>query len=802
MILPVALSLVAGTWLAQQQAELPAPATLYGLSALALLLALCASTRLTRAASDSALCVSVALAAFVWASAAGHVALADRLPHALEGRDIDLIGVIAGLPQRVERGQRFDLAVEQAPSGVPRRIALTWYDSRDADSPASGAAPPLQAGSRWQLRVRLKRPHGNMNPHGFDYEAWLFERGIGATGHVRAGGEGRQAQRLIAERAGGLTAWIDAQRDAVRSRFTALMHDDAQAEVPAWPWAGVLIALAIGDQRAIPPAHWDLFERAGLTHLVSISGLHVTMVAALSGLLLSALWRRVPALALRCAAQRAGLVAGLMAATAYCALAGFGIPAQRTLIMLAVAGVALLAGRFSSPFNALALAVCIVLPLHPMAVMNPGFWLSFGAVALLFYAAAGHLGPPQPVRSWLGAQAAITLGLAPPMMALFGQVSLLSPLINLFAIPLVSVLITPLVLIAIVLPLDALLWLAHALTAGLMWAVQWLVAPDWVLWHAAAPAGWAVACGVLGAANLLAPRGWPGRALAVPLMLPLFMTPDTRPAAGDMRVVVLDVGQGLAVHVQTAQHDLLFDTGPRYGAEADAGGRLVLPYLRAIGVRRLDTLIVSHADSDHSGGAASLLAGLPVGEVLSSVPAHDGLRRARPDTRDCAAGQRWTVDGVRFAMLHPPPGAVATGARSSNALSCVLRIDSAHGSALITGDVLADGEAALIKAAAPLAADLLVSPHHGSRTSSTEAFVEAVDASDVVHAVGYRNRFNHPHPKVQARYADRGTLQWRSDAHGAVAFDFTAGGIERRVSREIDARYWHNRVVEQPAAAR
>ncbi|OYW30725.1 MAG: competence protein ComEC [Methyloversatilis sp. 12-65-5] len=765
----------ASSW-PQDRAVLPAPATLYGLSAVALLLALWASTRLARAASDSALCVSVALAAFVWASATGHAALADRLPQSLEGQDIDVTGVIAGLPQRVERGRRFDLAVEQAPPGVPRRIALTWYDSRHADASRSEATPQLRAGSRWQLRVRLKRPHGNMNPHGFDYEAWLFERGIGATGHVRAGGEGRQAQRLIDGQAGGLSTRIDALRDAVRSRFTAVMHDDAQAEVQTWQWAGVLIALAIGDQRAIAPAHWDLFERAGLTHLVSISGLHVTMVAALSGLLLSVLWRRVPALALRCAAQRAGIVAGLIAATAYCALAGFGIPAQRTLIMLAVAGVAVLAGRFSSPFNALALAVCVVLPLHPMAVMNPGFWLSFGAVALLFYAAAGHLGPPHPVRSWLGAQAAITLGLAPPMMALFGQVSLVSPLINLFAIPLVSVVITPLVLIAIVLPFDALLWLAHALTTGLMWAVQGLVAPDWVLWHAAAPAGWAVACGMLGAVNLLAPRGWPARALAVPLMLPLFMTPDTRPAAGDMRV--------------------------GYGAEADAGGRLVLPYLRSIGVRRLDTLVVSHADSDHSGGAASLLAGLPVGEVLSSVPAHDGLRLARRDTRDCAAGQRWTVDGVRFAMLHPPPGAVAFGARSSNALSCVLRIDSAHGSAMITGDVLADGEAALIEAAAPLAADLLVSPHHGSRTSSTEAFVEAVDASDVVHAVGYRNRFNHPHPKVQQRYADQGTLQWRSDAHGAVAFDFTAGGIERRVSREIDARYWHNRVFGQPAVVR
>jgi competence protein ComEC len=798
MILPAALSLVAGTWLAQQQPVLPSPIAWCGLPGSALLWWALARTRVSRVACDSAACLAVALAAFVWACAWGQAGLADRLSPALEGRDVDLVGVIAGLPQRIEHGQRFDVRVEQPPPGVPRRIALTWYDSRRADA----ATPVLKAGSRWQLRVRLKQPHGNMNPHGFDYEAWLFERGIGATGHVRASEADASASRLLDGQAGGAAARIDALREAVRTRFARVLQQDAQAGQSRheWTgaWAGVLIALAIGDQRAIPRAHWDLFERAGLTHLVSISGLHVTMVAALCGLVVAAVWRRLPALALRCAAQRAGIAAGLCAAAAYCALAGFGIPAQRTLVMLAVTGVALLAGRFSSPFNALALAVCVVLPLHPMAVMNPGFWLSFGAVALLFYAAAGQLGAPRPLRRWLTAQAAITLGLAPLMLAWFGQMSLVSPLINLFAIPLVSGVITPLVLIAILLPIDALLWLAHQLTAWLMWGVERLAAPDWALWHAAAPAGWAVVCGALGAANLLAPRGWPGRAFAVPLMLPLCLATDARPPAGGMRVVVLDVGQGLAVHVQTARHDLLFDAGPRYGAETDAGERLVLPYLRSAGVRRIDTLVISHADSDHSGGAASLLAGLPVDTVWSSVPADDALRLARPDTRACAAGQRWTVDGVRFHMLHPAPGAVEQGARRSNALSCVLRVDSASGSVLITGDVLANGESALIQAGAALAADLLVSPHHGSRTSSSQAFVEAVDADDVVHAVGYRNRFNHPHPAVQARYAAQGARQWRSDAQGAATFDFTAGGIERRFSREADARYWHNRVSVHP----
>lgn len=793
MVIRLALSLVAGTWLAQQQAGLPSGATLCGLSAVVLLTGWLGHLRSGRRDAAGLQLIAYVLAAFVWACLWGQQRVDQQLAAGLEGRDLDLTGVIASLPQRVERGRRFDFDVEQAPAGVPPRIALTWYDSRRAGPDEAQAGPVLQAGSRWQMRVRLKRPHGNMNPHGFDYEAWLFERGIGATGHVRAGGKDASAPRLLDVVVRRPSYLVESLRESVRSRFARLLSA-GEGEAARHPWAGVLIALAIGDQRAIPPAQWDLFARAGLTHLVSISGLHVTMVAALSGLLVAGVWRRVPALALRCAAQRAGIAAGLCAALGYCALAGFGIPAQRTLIMLLVAGLALLTGRFPSPFNTLALAVCCVLPLHPMAVTNPGFWLSFGAVALLFYAAGGDPGASRPALRWLKAQAAITLGLAPPMIALFQQVSLLSPLINLFAIPLVSAVVTPLVLLAIVLPADALLLLAHQLVAWLMQPVAWLVAPEWTLWRAAAPPFWAVSCGVLGGLTLLAPAAWPGRALALPLLLPLFIAPGTRPVPGAMRVVVLDVGQGLAVHVQTAGHDLLFDTGPRYGAEADAGERLVLPYLRALGVARVDTLVLSHADSDHAGGVASLLAGMPVGDVLSSVPAHYGLRLARPDTRDCAAGQRWTVDGVAFRMLHPPPGARERGAGSSNALSCVLRADSVHGSVLITGDLLADGEKWLVDGGAPLAADLLVSPHHGSRTSSTAAFVAAVGARDVVHAVGYRNRFNHPHPAVQARYAVRGAAQLRSDRDGAVAVDFGASGIRRSLSREVDARYWHNRV--------
>ncbi len=787
MLPPLTFALLIACLLASRLPQLPAPGVLAGLGVLALLPA--AYWR----RSAGARFVSVLFGGVCLAAGWGHVQLADRLAPALEGQDIDLSGVVVSLPVRIERGRRFEFAVDAPPPGVPSRLMLNGYDARrsahgEHDEAEALAAPPLPAGSRWQLRVRLKRPHGNMNPHGFDYEGWLFARGIGATGQVRA----RPPPRMLSAEADGFEPALQRLRASVRSRFEhALGVDGAAAD--AAPWAGVLIALAIGEQRAIPTAQWTLFERAGLTHLVSISGLHITMVAALAGWLCAALWRRVPALALRLPAQRAGVAAGLVAALAYCLLAGFGIPAQRTLIMLAVGALALWRGRFASPVDALALALCAVLLAHPLAVIDAGFWLSFGAVALLFYAATGDVGTAAgPVRRWLRAQAAITVGLAPLTLALFGRMSLIAPLANLIAIPVVSALVTPLVLLAVILPFDPLLWLAHALTAWLMAGIAWLTAPDWALWQSAAPPVWAVAAAGLGALCLLAPPGWTGRALALPLMLPVLWVQPVRPLPGDIVVTVLDVGQGLAVHVQTAGHDLLFDTGPRYGAEADAGERLVLPYLRAVGVQRLHTLVVSHADSDHSGGAASLLEGLTVERVLSSVPAHDALRLRRPDIVDCAAGQTWQLDGVRFAILHPPPGAVARGARSSNALSCVLRIDAAHGSALITGDLLADGEAALVAAGAPLAADLLVTPHHGSRTSSTAPFVQAVSAREAVHAMGYRNRFRHPHPAVVARYEAAGTVQRRSDRDGALRYRFAATGLIVESSRERDARYWHN----------
>jgi len=416
--------------------------------------------------------------------------------------------------------------------------------------------------------------------------------------------------------------------------------------------------------------------------------------------------------------------------------------------------------------------------------MAPGFWLSFGAVSMLLYAAGDRLGAGRSWRAalarWTLAQWAVTVGTLPLLLCFFQQFSLVSPLANAVAIPVVSLLVTPLALVAAVLPLPGLLQLDHWLLARVMDYLGWLA--DWPLLQVPAPPTGLLLLAVAGVVWLLLPRGLPGRWLGALMLLPALTVGPSRPVPGSAHVTVLDVGQGLAVVVRTATRTLLYDTGPLYSAESDAGQRIVLPYLRAAGIDRLDMLLVTHGDSDHAGGAASVLAGLPVASVVSSVPALA--------SEPCAAGRTWHWDGVRFRILHPTPGAAAKGGRA-NHLSCVLRIDAAQASLLLTSDIEAVDERQLLAdAASELRADVLLVPHHGSRTSSTPAFIAAVDPREVIYPVGYRNRFGHPRADVVARYGDR--RDWRTDRDGAIDVDL---GDAASVSayRRRSPRYWHGR---------
>ena len=709
---------------------------------------------------------------FAWAGWRAEIRLADQLDAGLEGVDIPVVGVVAALPQAFERGQRFEFEVERAGAAgqVPQRIMLSLYQDSQHD------LQDLHAGERWAFTVRLRRPHGNANPGGFDYEAWLLERNIRATGYVRPGA----MQRLDA------LVWrpdylIERQRQRVRDNFLLRLPPAGH------PYAGILVALAVGDQRAISGDLWSVFNKTGVTHALSISGLHVTMIAALFGSLLSFLWRRVPVLALRFPAQKAGILAACLAAMVYALLSGFAVPAQRTLYMLAVVAAAMLSGRQVAPSRTLALALFVVLLVDPWCVLAPGFWLSFGAVAALFYVAAGEVGEGRGwrwrLRGWGSVQWAATLASVPVLLLVFQQFSLVSPLANALAVPVISFIVTPLALLGALFPWPPLLWLAHEVLVWLMAFLEWCA--GWPLWQAPAPPLWAAVAAGLGVVLCLLPRGVPGRLSGLLLLLPALFWPAPRPPAGSAEVVVLDVGQGLAVVVRSREHVLIYDPGPLYSAESDAGQRVVVPFLRTLGINRVDMLMVTHRDSDHSGGTASVLAALPVAEVRSSLEDARGSR--------CEAGQHWSWEGVDFEVLHPPAGHYGQAGRS-NHLSCVLRVAVGGHAVLLTSDIEAEDEALLRENFADrLAAEVLLVPHHGSKTSSTPAFIAAVAPRLALIPVGYRNRFGHPRSEVLARYEAAGATILRTDHDGALSLTLAPGGVGLSAWRQEDKRYWHGR---------
>ena len=527
---------------------------------------------------------------------------------------------------------------------------------------------------------------------------------------------------------------------------------------------------------------------------MSISGLHVTMVSGLVFALAYWLWRRSHRLTLRMPARKPAALAGFAAALVYSALAGFQVPAQRTVYMIAVVAIALFLGRMSSASVVLAAALLAVTLFDPWAVLSAGFWLSFGAVAVLLYVGNGRVTRPHALAHWAHAQWAVTIGLVPFTIAIFQQVSIVSPLANAFAIPLVSLVVVPLDLLGAVLPFDFLLTLAHEIMRACMWALEFLSALPAAVWQQHAPPAWTIVVAALGALWLLAPRGLPARWIGVIAFAPLFLVWPVPPAMDTFKLTVLDVGQGLAAVIHTHGHALLYDTGPIYSPESDSGNRIVVPYLRAAGVRRLDGLIVTHADADHSGGAASVLAAVPVAWLASSLPATHPLVAQAREARQCETGQSWDWDGVRFDVLHPSLLSYATERIKTNDRGCVLKISSQFGTALLAADIEKRSEAELLaRSADQLSADVIVVPHHGSRTSSSAEFVERVKPQIAVFTVGYRNRFGHPKDAVVQRYVDAGSRILRSDRDGALVLAFNGtDGIKVSAQRSERRRYWHD----------
>lgn len=712
------------------------------------------------------------LGGLLWAWWRAEGLLATELPAELEGETAVVVGVVRGLPKLGEGEARFELEPESLGLGrrsfspLPR-VSLAWLRG----------APELWPGERWQFAVRLKRPSGQANPGGFDYERWLFQRGLRATGHVVPG---YFSHRLEGPRG----SWLARARAALRARI--------EAEVGGEPRAGMVAALAMGADDLITPGEWRVLNRTGTTHLISISGLHITLVASLAFALTRWAWSLTVLGPRALAAPRVAALGSLLAAVVYAALAGFSVPTQRALIMLAVGLAALVAGRRQPVSDWLAVALLLVLVWDPFAVLGTGTWLSFGSVAGILYVCAARRGRVVRWRQGLWVHLAAALVMTPFLLWFFASNPLLSPLANLFAVPWVSFVVTPLALGGAALSL-----LAPALGGPLLGlavtALQWL----WPLlerlaelpggqWVRPLPALWAVLACVLGVAVLLLPRGVPRRWLGAVWLLPVLAYPLERAPPGGFRFTLLDVGQGLAAVVETRRHVLVFDTGARFGPGLDAGRSVIAPFLRSRGWARVDRVVVSHLDLDHAGGLEGLREELTVAEVLAPAESLAALPGAGP----CLSGARWTWDGVPFQLLRAGlPG------RGDNDGSCVLRVGEGEGAVLLTADIEAGAERALVAQAGPaLRAGVLVVPHHGSRTSSSETLIDAVRPRLALVAAGHRNRFGFPHAEVLARYQARGVEVLDTAAGGALSFDSGQSGpgpVE--AWRAERARFWHRR---------
>ena len=554
------------------------------------------------------------------------------------------------------------------------------------------------------------------------------------------------------------------------------------------PYAGVLQALAIGDESGILQQDWQVFLRTGVNHLMSISGLHITMLAGLAYALVAAIWRRSEKLVLLLPSRKAAVLAGSAVALLYALVAGFSVPSQRTLYMLAVMAWAVWSGRQVAMARVLAYALFFVVLLDPWAVLAPGFWLSFGAVALMGFALGARLARPHWVREAVHTQWAVTLGLIPLLLVLFQQVSIISPLANAIAIPLISLVVVPLTLFGAVFPVDAALHFAHWVMAWCMKLLIWMAGFPLSTWQQHAPPSWTLPIAILGVTWALMPRGFPLRYLGLLGLLPMLLIVPPRPNHGEMHVAVLDVGQGLAVAVQTRHHDFLYDTGPKYSSQSDSGSRIIVPYLRGEGIRQLDGMVVSHNDADHSGGMASVLAQVPVKWLASSLPA-DAPELTTQAHMPCFAGQTWRWDDVQFEVLHPNFASYENSEIKDNNRSCVVRITSAYGSLLLVGDIEKESEAGLLEnEAAKLASDVLIVPHHGSKTSSTPDFIAAVQPQVAIFTVGYRNRFGHPKLEVWNRYQQAQSRLLRSDQDGAILLDFSSAIALQNISHAGSAR--------------
>lgn len=713
---------------------------------------------------------------FILALGQANLILDDALPEAFKKQDLIIVGSIISLPQaRKRKTLRFHfkphlLVSPKLSIQLPKKLALTWYNS----------APPLSVGDIWRLSVRVKRPHGFMNPGTFDYEKWLFRHAIRGVGYVRQW-EGNK-------RIGNAGYYMQRMRQAVSKSLDSVLIKTQ--------FSGVIKALAMGQRDGISAEQWRLLRRTGTNHLVAISGLHIGLIAGFGFFLGRKLWSFSTALTKYCPAPNAAAIFSFLVALLYATLAGLSVPTQRALIMVSLVMSAIMLARKVQSKQVIAIALILILLYDPMTVLDPGFWLSFLAVGTILLASYGRIFSHRGITLiWI--QLAITLGLLPFLIIFFHQISLIAPLANLFAVPYVSLLVVPLVFLGLILlPVSiSLSQLIFTLADRLIswgWDFLYILGDlPFATWNFPELPQWTLAAAIVGVLLLLLPRGIPARWLGFVLLIPLLLIRPRQPVEDTIWFTQLDVGQGLATVIRTKQHVLVYDTGAYFSDRFNAGDAVIVPYLEQSNIQQLDRLIISHADNDHIGGARAVTTKYPNTTILSGMPQAVTWHHATK----CNDLQAWDWNGVNFNILYPPENSSIDGNNSS----CVIKITSRKLTVLLVGDIETAAEKYLLKnyPNGTLQADILVAPHHGSKTSSTPAFVRAVSPKYVIFPSGYLNKFGHPHSRVIDRYQQIGTILLNTSHVGAIMLHENQQDkiLKPVLWRSHSRHFWNNAVV-------
>ena len=712
------------------------------------------------------------VAGFLWTLFNAHLLLQHELLPREEGKTLYAEGMVISLPETNAKSIRFNFRIDELMDkgrpvkSNPGKVRLSWYKGHQ----------PLQPGERWRLKIRLKRPHGFMNPGGFDYESWLFQNRLRATGYV-VDDEGNT--RL--NKAAGYNP------DFVRF----VIGNKIREALPPDKLAGFIPALAIGDRSGLSDAQWRVLTATGTNHLIAISGLHIGLVAGFAYLLTLPAWGwlRISVPAIRLAAA-----AAMFTALVYALLAGFSLPTQRALVMVWVYfGMKLYDRRIISS-DVLGIALFAVLIRDPFAPMSASFWLSFGAVAVILYGISYRVQPRRPrLQEWGRVQYIVSMGLAPALALYYQQIPIFSLFANMLAVPWVSFIVIPLILggcLLLFIQVEWLLELALTSLQVLWWTLNLFMQWEFQLLPVARPGLMTMIIVSAGILILLLPRGITPRWLGLIWLIPLFFPHKPGLSFGEAGMTVLDVGQGLAVVVSTQKHNLLYDTGPAYASGFNTGTAVVLPYLRSSGINALDLLVQSHGDNDHIGGLKGLIGEIPISRILTSVPG----RIPHQQVRDCRDGQSWYWDGVYFQVLHPAEAMNL----SANDRSCVVRISARDLTLLLPGDIEKRAERSLVQRhGAGLQSDVIVAPHHGSKTSSTREFIRAVSPDIAIIPAGYRNRFNLPNQDIISRYRKHGARLLNTAESGAIRVSATEAGIQVMTHREKQRRFWHTIVLKE-----